>query len=320
MTWAVPLRAKSSVVSWSSVSIGVTMASTTRRINDRVAAFLGGRLAAFAISSMGAGPPVTDLVERWRSGFWGELAVRRASREPARRLLPEEERDWRPATWRHFRFVLTRHLQKEGAHTLHELAQDPPSVLGLKLNRHELKAVVDSARRRGEIAELSRAGGVSYQRAEWIITEHGRKEASHALPWLFAQGTRMQSWVVPTITALGVFGIGVSKTQGPNLILLVVASVLVGSMVWLLASIRSTTSGAKAGRRVGRDWARWGRLRPAWYRKAFQPFPWRSALLGAVTFVAGSALDRSAVSYALAAVTCVCFIRLVTWKERWDFN
>ncbi len=150
-----------------------------------------------ALDPPSKGPSVTEEVERWRDGFWGRFAQIRASREPPRALLPEDERDWRPATWRHFRFVLIRHLQDEGAHSLDELVREPPAVLGLELNRRELKAAIDSARRREEIVELPRPAGSPPRTAEWVVTDRGRKATAHALPWLFEQGSRMRTWIPP---------------------------------------------------------------------------------------------------------------------------
>ncbi len=100
------------------------------------------------------------------------------------------------------------------------------------------------------------------------------------------------------------------------------ASIVVGLLVWLLISVRAVTSGAKAGRRVARDWSRWARAYPGWYRVAFRSFPWRAALLGILAFVAavsllGLGMENSA--FVLSLVATVSFLRLIHWKERWDF-
>jgi len=292
-------------------------------VKRRLGEYLRIRVNAFVASALwpGKGPPATDLVEAWRASFWGRFALIRASREPARALLPEDERAWRQATWRHFRFVLIRHLQTEGAHSLGELVGDPPVVLGLKLNRRELKAVVDSARRREEIAELPGAARSPRREAEWTVTDHGKKVTAHAMPWVFSQSSQVRTWIAPSVAALSVFGVGVTKVQSPSIGLLVAASLAVGLLVWLLASIRSVTSGAKAGRRVARDWSRWGREYPGWYRIAFRPFPWRSALLATAASLLGIslfALGHEAAGYALAVVALVGFMRVIFWKERWD--
>ncbi len=265
-----------------------------------------------------AGPPATDQVRAWRDGFWGGFALASRSNEPARRLLPKREDRWRPATWRHFRFELIRHLQTEGAHSLRELDQDPPEVLGLKLNHQELRAIVDSARRRDEVQALPQAGGPARETA-WIVTEKGEKATSHWLPWLFSQGSTLRVWVAPVATTLSVFGIGASQVDEPSLWSLAVFSVLIGLAVWIGASIRAVTNGSKPGRQVGRDWYRWGEERPNGYRQLFRPFPWRRTTVGIAVAIPGmwAFPTNQNLGFALSAVGILCLFPALLWMGRW---
>ncbi len=265
-----------------------------------------------------AGPPITDQAKAWRNSFWGGVALASVSREPARHLLPKSEDRWRTATWRHFRFVLIRHLHIEGAHSLGELVQDPPQVLGLPLNRQELSAVIDSAYRRGEVEELQQANAPGRQ-TRWIITEKGQKATSHWLSWMLSQGSTFRVWVAPVATTLSVFGIGASQVSGLSLGALAIFSVLIGLAVWIGAAIRSVTSGYAAGRRVARDWHRWGEERPNAYRLVFRPFPWRRAAVGVIAAALGiwAFQVNQSLGVGFVAVGAICFITVLAWKERW---
>jgi hypothetical protein len=244
-------------------------------------------------------------------------------REPAGRLLPEEER-WRPRTWARFRRVVLVHLRDEGAHSLDELVADPPGVLGLPLSSQELTAVLESCRRRGLVARLDPGAGSGSLGPddEWMITDEGRRLTRHSAAWALDHAGRLLNLVVALIPLAAIVGLSKLLDTGevdviPALLLVAVA--LVAGMaiaIWL----RPRLNGSRARRAVALDWIRWQRERPTLQEKALEGFPGRWAIGALVAFGAGllvlgffPGLDWLAfVPFYLSGLP------IYAWLTRWD--
>ena len=93
---------------------------------------------------------------------------------------PSARDDWSPRVWREFHRRLMNMLLAHGAMTVDELERRGLHVLDLTLDRDELLAVVDSARRHGLVRPLEhtvKADGSEDAAVEWAPTEEGRKRA-----------------------------------------------------------------------------------------------------------------------------------------------
>ena len=259
------------------------------------------------------------------------LQVRGAPREPAARLLPQEE-IWRPLTWAHFRYVVLRHLRVEGAHTLDDLACEPPEVLGLSLSRQELIAVLESCRRRSLVARLdpsSNAGPLAAE-DEWIVTADGRRASRPAISWFFAHAGRVSTAGLTLITSVvGILGIRLSLGHDAEASVLALAFVIASAfliVMWIVVLLRHRSSGERGRRIVASDWSRWGREVPGLRVKAFRKFPWKWFSLGLVA--AAGAIAALLVLPALGAHVLplllvfapayLLMIPVFLWTSRWD--
>lgn len=261
----------------------------------------------------------------------GRLYVRGAPREPAERLLPPEE-IWRPLTWTHFRYVVLQHLRVEGAHTLDDLANEPPEVLGLSLSRQELIAVLESCRRHGLISRLDPSSGAGVLTAddEWIITSTGLRATQPAVPWFLSHAGRASKTALTLITsAVGILGISLSLRPDAEVYALTVAFVIAVAfliVMWIVVLLRHRSSGERGRRAVGNDWSRWGREVPELRAKAFKGFPWKwssLALLAAgaatVALLALPGLDDQVFALLLVFVPAyLLMIPVFLWTGRWD--
>jgi hypothetical protein len=192
--------------------------------------------------------------------------MQRATSEPAARLLPEGE-NWRPETWRHFRFAVLRQLRNHGAQSVDEIAAAPPSVLFLRLNRTEVRAILDSARRLGLITPLDvMASAEAFARqTEWAVTARGNRAIRYGLPWVLG---RLDPNTVLKAAVTFVIGLLSAGAAVQWLTSLDVTEVAVGIeiavlLLWILISVvlavRSRTAGAEARRATSEDWQRWRR-------------------------------------------------------------
>jgi len=202
-------------------------------------------------------------------------------REPAARGLPVEE-NWRPRTWAHFRYLVLRQLHKQGAHTIAQLAGNPPETLGLPLNRRELTAVLESARRRRLITRLDPDTGTGpiTPADEWVLTGQGRSAIRGAAPWLFGQAGRLRV-LAPLLTIAG--GLGAWKVLaewagqggGTTILALVIGAIFALEFILLGGmTLRSRSTGEDAHSFVAKDWKRWEREKPELHRIASEGFPW----------------------------------------------
>jgi hypothetical protein len=98
--------------------------------------------------------------------------------------VPSSRDEWSPRVWKAFHRQLVIELVASGAATIQELEQRQFHVLELVLDRTELTAVIESARRLGLVKALhapQRADGTKPLDDEWAVTEEGRKRAPGAL-------------------------------------------------------------------------------------------------------------------------------------------
>jgi hypothetical protein len=245
--------------------------------------------------------------------------------EPASRLLPAEER-WHPRTWKQFRFAVLQRIHDSGAHTVAELCAAPPQLLFLPLNRTEIRAALDSARRRGLVAPLHPHPGPLSKDDEWILTDQGRRTIRNGLPWLMEQLGGLPRYLSAIVALVGSLSLGkwIESHDGWDLaaVAVMAASALVvfGSIVLI---VRSQGAGAAIGRTVARDWRRWARERPEWYERATAPLPWRWLFAALAYFLGGGYLLGSVPGQSTLLATLVglpsiaLFMPVFIWYFRW---
>ena len=272
----------------------------------------------------------------WRVFFARYAAIKRrlraleASREPAARLLPAGEH-WRPRTWAHFRYIVLGHLQVEGAHSLRDLAGDPPEVLGQPLSSRELRAVLESCRRHGFVARLDpgSASGALLPDDEWTVTNEGRRATRPAVPWFLGHAGRASRPIASVVAALvGILGISLTTGRGVGGVAddaLRLALVL-GIVFWVVVLLRHRLSGGRGGRVVAEDWARWQHERPDLMAVAFKRIPWKSLLLALATLTIGivavawvPGVDEKARALMFVAIPAWLFmLPVLYWASRWN--
>jgi hypothetical protein len=232
---------------------------------------------------------------------WREL-VRRHAREKAAESLPDDER-WRSLTWRHFRHRVLRHLAVRGALSVDELVKDPPTVLSMPLDRQELEAVLDSARRRRLVEPLGHPRRPNGDEApdEWAVTDAGRRAVRRLGPAL--SGT-LKTWVSIAAALVGVFGTTLTLEQvGLSLVEAATLAIPLGIALSVAVHVRALLTGAAPARVVAHDWRRWATERPAQHRDATMFFPFRSLL--AMLFVFWASLVALAVIDVVTGVDAV---------------
>lgn len=256
-----------------------------------------------------------------------EIRQRLDGAEPAAKLLPEDE-FWSPRTWAHFRYAVLAHLGKEGAHTLDELAESPPEILGLPLSRAELAAALESARRRRLVERLDGGLGPVDAAGEWVLTEHGKDLLRHGASDVerLAQGAIKHGEKVRSIGPILVaYGAGIvldSAVWG----LAILAAFLLVSFAWTAVRVGKRRSGVTPGTHLATDWTRWGLERHDLFRMATRPFPWKwlIAAVGAfavVTVAVGSfdpLVDHELLGALLLAIAWLPFIPVLNWTTRWS--
>jgi hypothetical protein len=210
----------------------------------------------------------------------------------AARYLPEDE-NWRPQTWRHFRYSVLQRLRDHGAQSIDEIAAAPPWVLFLPLNRAELFAIVDSARRLGLIAPLDSTASAEMlsRNTQWVVTQDGRRTIRHGLSWIFDKlGANTVLKTVATL-AVGLLSAtafiqwldGLDTTEvalGAEL-----GIFFVWGVFWIALASRSRSAGAEARRTTSQDWQRWRRERSQMSEIAEREFPRRRTLTACLAFV-----------------------------------
>jgi hypothetical protein len=115
---------------------------------------------------------------------------------------PSPREDWSPRVWKAFHRRLATELVRYGASSIEDLERRRFHVVELALDRTELTAAVDSARRHGLVAPLEhsvRADGTSSPLVEWAPTEDGRKLSQGPLRWATRAFT-----AVPPVLAVAV--------------------------------------------------------------------------------------------------------------------
>ena len=112
--------------------------------------------------------------------------------------------EWPPRVWNAFHRRLLSELLAHGALTIDQLELRRVHVLELVLDRAELVALVDSARRHGLVQPLphsTRADGSESAEVEWAPTEEGRKRAQGVVRWALRGLT-----VIPPVIAIALAG------------------------------------------------------------------------------------------------------------------
>jgi hypothetical protein len=213
--------------------------------------------------------------------------------------LSDDEK-WRPRTWRHFRYTVMRRLRDHGAQSIDELVAAPIKVLFFELNRSELLAIIDSARRLGLIrrADAGVLDGPISCRARWVVTDEGRRRIRHGLPWVFDKlgGVLKLGGILSAIGAVGISAAVVQwfKTRDSTEVAALVECAFFLLMTICAAGLllRSHGAGANARRTTSRDWQRWQRERAEWNKIALRPFPrWWCAMLVVTSLACVGALS-----------------------------
>jgi hypothetical protein len=251
--------------------------------------------------------------------------------DPANRYLPENE-EWRPQTWVSFRYAVLRRLKECGAHSVEELASAPPELLYLELNRNEILAALDSARRRGLVRTIDprSGGGAIASREEWVLTEDGRRTIRHGIPWILDKLA-----VLPKLVSIGTFlgALGLSavisqqlRTSNSSEIIGLVELLVVlgGALCFMTLTIRARSAGARVRRNVCRDWRRWQADKPHWYAIARRRFPWKWLPLAFLGFLLGVLaagylpIGSFPAGMLLLAVAWLFAAPIYAWSTRWD--
>jgi hypothetical protein len=129
-----------------------------------------------------------------RASSFGRLRVRSetSTAQPVSVPKPWDQRvrgvrdQWSPRVWKWFCQLLLKDLTNAGAATVEELEQRQFSVLDLPLDRAELVAVTEHARRTGLIEPLGqerRADRSTPAETEWIPSESGRLRLRGVTRW-----------------------------------------------------------------------------------------------------------------------------------------
>jgi hypothetical protein len=253
-------------------------------------------------------------------------------REPAARFLPSDEH-WQPRTWTRFRYAVLKKIYDSGAHSASELYANPPTILFLPLNRAEIRATLDSARRRGLIAPLHPGAVQLSNREEWILTEEGRRAIRHGLPWLMEKMGGLPKSLSAIVALLGSLGLGRLVSQWFKdhdsgdvmlVVFLLVAVVVIAGSALLAA--RSRDTGVNTRKAVVRDWRRWAVERPQWHEIATSTFPWWWALAAVVYFFVSTFLvglvpaihESDFLSFLTFAPIWAVGAPLLDWYNRWD--
>jgi hypothetical protein len=175
-----------------------------------------------------------------------------------------------------FHHALVSNLTKHGAATVGELEDRCVNVLDLALNREEIGAVVDSARRHGLIEPLKqkrRADGSKVVLDEWTPTEQGRlrnRRLSEAAPGVF----KALPWaLLASIVAIAgrkfdFVGHWVAVAIGVVTLLVLAAAI---------GSIALRRSQGALPRVVARSWSRHAVELPElnrWYRRRYRFLPY----------------------------------------------
>jgi hypothetical protein len=170
---------------------------------------------------------------------------------------PSPRDDWTPRVWKAFHRELLIELVDRGSATIDELMSRQLRVLDLPLDRIELVAVVESARRRGLVRALdepTRADGSPAAEIEWAATEEGRKRVPRVLHW----ATRRVSAVPPALAIAAASQVPWSWVQSQDPVNMAVG-VLIGLNIIVVATVvvHRFVSGAGRNRRaIALQWSR----------------------------------------------------------------
>jgi len=278
------------------------------------------------------------------TGVAREASTQSKSAGAAARLL-RSEKHWGRRTWRHFEHTVLTTLRERGAHSVDELAEEPPEVLFVPMVRDELAAALDSARRRGLVEPLghSRRPGGQDAHDEWTLTKEGSRSVRTGLSWLVGSLGLLGKVVVSIAGVLGALGLTnlgellgltdfISRPFEVDQVpvfwivgVLELVAVAAGALLW----VRAKVIGVSAQRAVAKDWARWGEERPEWRRTALQAFPWLWAIVavpGVVVVGTASLVPpeswpvESDLHIALSCVALVAAIPAAVKVPKWLFR
>jgi len=198
---------------------------------------------------------------------------------------------------RALRYAVLQHLAVHGARTVDELAQAPPELLELPLDRSELATAIDSLRRHRAIEPLD-VPEISSSEPEWGLTEFGRTRASS----LFARILDSLKGLLPVVGFFGgallalvtaAFGVNFDlKALEPGTASFALAAgvLCIEAMIMVVVDYRYGVS----RRAIVRAWPRYQLARPHGYRLWTQrPFALGTVLLGtALCVVLLVSIDR----------------------------
>jgi hypothetical protein len=165
--------------------------------------------------------------------------------------------EWSPRVWKAFRRQLLSELVERGAATIEELEQRQFHVLELALDRAELTAVVESARRHGLVKGLGDAEASEDKKLaeiEWAPTEEGRKCAQRTRQWA---ANKAQFFLSPVIVvAVGSALWRLVTTQ--DLLLAIIVGMVSLSLVWFAIVFLHRYAGgaARPSRAIATQWSR----------------------------------------------------------------
>jgi hypothetical protein len=190
---------------------------------------------------------------RQRSDASAPLAV--AEQQSEGDGLLDARDQWSAPVWKTFRRVLVNDLVENGAATVSDLERRRIDFLELALDRKEILAVVESARRTGLVEPLGheqRADGATVDGPEWAVTDEGHSKTMSFGRWLRRFGA-----VAPSAALLAVSTDVIwpwLRDQRP--LVAIGGGVLVVVLAWMLAVILYRRVGGASGRTVARSWSR----------------------------------------------------------------
>lgn len=216
--------------------------------------------------------------------------------------------------------------------TVDELIGRPPEVLGLKMNPAEVKAVLESARRRDLVCPLGhgvRADG-SEAPAEWVLTSGGQRLTRGSLPWML-EYLRQARPAIQFAVGAGLIAVGarlLTKLNPSLLIVIIVGAVyLIGGLAFLGGFAWSRLNGSRLRDHAVKDWGRYQSDEADWYAKLSAPRPLLSLIGGVVALIAGivivevvfpSGSESEWMFYVVGGIGFAFGYRYLEWRGRWD--
>jgi hypothetical protein len=157
---------------------------------------------------------------------------RAGPREVVAGVAPELRDDWGPRVWKAFHRALLNELSRNGASSLDDLMRRRFHVLELPLDRQELVAVVDSARRAGLIAPLGQAEdaeGNAIGSVEWAPTDTGRSRLQSFGRFL----SRISAAIPSAVLAAVVTGTLWPWLKNQNVVVAVLCAAALLAFLWI---------------------------------------------------------------------------------------